>query len=73
MVDPPNIGFGVTGVAPEASLYMYRIFSCVSDDTTDNIIMDAMIQAAADRVDVISIVDLASLASIHSFHLKFNH
>jgi hypothetical protein len=58
---------------PRSFSLHYRIFSCVSDDTTDNIIMDAMIQAAADRVDVISIVDLASLASIHSFHLKFNH
>jgi Subtilase family len=54
MVDPPNMGFGMTGVAPEASLYMYRIFSCVSESTTTDIIMAAMIQAAADGVDVIS-------------------
>lgn len=54
MVDPPNIGFGMTGVAPEASLYMYRIFSCVSDSTTTDVIMAAMIQAAKDGVDVIS-------------------
>lgn len=54
MVDPPNIGFGMTGVASEASLYMYRISSCVSDDTTYDIIMDAMMKAVADGVDVIS-------------------
>jgi len=54
MVDPPNTGFGMTGVAPDASLYMYRIFSCVSDSTTTDVILAAMIQAAADGVDVIS-------------------
>jgi subtilisin family serine protease len=34
MLDSPNIGFGMTGVAPEASLYMYKVFSCVSESTT---------------------------------------
>jgi subtilisin family serine protease len=54
MLDPPNVGFGMTGVAPEASLYMYKVFSCVSESTTTDIIMAAMIQAAVDGVDVIS-------------------
>jgi Subtilase family len=54
MEDPPNTGFGMTGVAPEASLYMYKIFSCVSESTNTDVIMAAMIKAASDGVDVIS-------------------
>ena len=63
MVDPPNTGFGMVGVAPEASIYMYRVFSCVYDYTDDDIIMAAMIKAANDGVDVISM----SLGSLNPF------
>ena len=42
MLDPPNIGFGVTGVAPEASIYMYKVFNCISDSTVDDLVMDGM-------------------------------
>ncbi len=28
MQDPAGMGFGLTGVAPEASLYMYKVFGC---------------------------------------------
>ncbi|PVH78927.1 subtilisin-like protein [Cadophora sp. DSE1049] len=63
MVDPPNTGFGMIGVAPEASIYMYRVFSCVYDYTDDDIIMAAMIKAANDGVDVISM----SLGSLNPF------
>ena len=48
--DPPNVGFGLTGVAPEASLYAYRVFGCVADSTYTDIIMNAMIKAAEDKV-----------------------
>ncbi|KAL2070990.1 hypothetical protein VTL71DRAFT_14016 [Oculimacula yallundae] len=63
MLDPPNIGFGMIGVAPEASLYMYRVFSCAYDYTDDDIIMAAMIKAVNIGVDVISM----SLGSLNPF------
>jgi len=55
MQDPPNVGFGMTGVAQEANIYMYKVFSCVYDYTADDLIMAGMIQAAADGVNVISL------------------
>ena len=63
MSDPANMGFGLTGVAPEASLYMYKVFSCVSESTSTDIILAAMIQAASDGVDVISM----SLGAMNPF------
>lgn len=63
MLDPPNIGFGLSGVAPEASLYMYRVFSCAAETTSDDLIMAAMIQAANDGVDIISM----SLGALNPF------
>ncbi|KAL7893209.1 peptidase S8/S53 domain-containing protein [Trichoderma sp. SZMC 28014] len=53
MTDASNQGFGLVGVAPEASLGMYRVFGC-EGDSGDDVIMAAMQQAAEDGVDVIS-------------------
>lgn len=48
-------GFPLSGVAPEADLYMYRIFDCTSSGGTSDQIMAAMERAAfVDRVDVLS-------------------
>jgi hypothetical protein len=63
MLDPPNIGFEPTGVGPEASLYMNKVSSCVSETTSDDPIMAGMIQAAADGVNIISL----SLGSMDPF------
>ena len=46
--------YGVKGVASEATLYMYRIFSC-SGASTDDILIQAALQAYADNVDVINL------------------
>jgi subtilisin family serine protease len=53
MTDASNQGFGLVGVAPEASLGMYRVFGC-EGSSGDDVIMAAMQQAAEDGVDVIS-------------------
>ncbi|KAH8596882.1 peptidase S8/S53 domain-containing protein [Bisporella sp. PMI_857] len=63
MQDPKNVGFGLTGVAPEASLYAYRVFGCLTDATYTDIIISAMIKAAEDKVDIISM----SLGAIAPF------
>jgi hypothetical protein len=44
----------VTGVAPEASIYMYRVYSCYGI-TSDDIIVQAMIRAYTDGVDVVNL------------------
>lgn len=56
MQDPDDVGFGLVGVAPEAEIYMYRVFGCSADSgaSTDNIIA-AMDQAHSDGVDVVSL------------------
>lgn len=56
MEDPDDMGFGLVGVAPEAEIYMYRIFSCDPDSgaRSDDIIA-AMDQAHTDGVDVVSL------------------
>ncbi|WWC94044.1 hypothetical protein V866_000882 [Kwoniella sp. B9012] len=46
--------YGVTGVAPEASLYQYRVFGC-NGATTDDIVLQAMQKAYDDGVDVINL------------------
>lgn len=55
MDDPDGVGFGLVGVAPDADIYMYRVFPCDADTgaRSDNIIA-AMEQAYADGVDVVS-------------------
>lgn len=47
------MGFGLVGVAPDATLYAYRIFSC-SGSSADDVIMQAFERAGKDGVDVIS-------------------
>jgi subtilisin family serine protease len=46
--------YNVTGVAPEASLYQYRIFGCTGASSDDLVIM-AMQRAFNDGVDVINL------------------
>jgi hypothetical protein len=60
MIDAQNQGFGLVGVAPEATIGMYRVFGC-SENSGDDVIMAAMQQAAEDGVDLITI-SLGSLS-----------
>lgn len=53
MEDPKDVGFGLLGVAPEATLGMYRVFGC-SDDTESDIIIQAMLKAQTDGADIIT-------------------
>jgi subtilisin family serine protease len=46
--------YGVPGVASEASLYMYRVFSC-SGATTDDIVIQGALRAYTDNMDVINL------------------
>ncbi|KAM0514831.1 hypothetical protein ACHAPE_006506 [Trichoderma viride] len=52
-VDAPGTGFGLVGVAPEATLGMYRVFGCEGNAGT-NVIIDAIQRAAEEGVDIIS-------------------
>ncbi len=45
--------FGITGVAPEATLYMYRVLGC-NGGVTDDVLMQGFQQAVEDGVDLIS-------------------
>ena len=54
MQDPNGSGFGLVGVAPEASIFMYRVFSCPGLSTTE-IILRAMELAATDGADIVSL------------------
>ncbi|KAI3534954.1 hypothetical protein CABS01_16042 [Colletotrichum abscissum] len=51
--DPQGVGFGISGVAPDASLYAYRVLGC-SGGVTDDILMQGFERAASDGVDLIS-------------------
>ncbi|KAE9571224.1 Minor extracellular protease vpr [Colletotrichum fructicola] len=51
--DPDAVGFGIVGVAPDASLYAYRVLGCTGG-TTDDILMQGFEKAASDGVDLIS-------------------
>ncbi|OLN87481.1 Minor extracellular protease vpr 6 [Colletotrichum chlorophyti] len=51
--DPEDVGFGVVGVAPDASLYAYRVLGCVGG-VTDDILLQGFVKAASDGVDLIS-------------------
>ncbi|RUS24919.1 peptidase S8/S53 domain-containing protein, partial [Jimgerdemannia flammicorona] len=42
------------GVAPEATIGAYRIFGCAADSTRSDIVIQAMLRAAADKMDIIS-------------------
>ncbi|WVR07169.1 hypothetical protein IAU60_004210 [Kwoniella sp. DSM 27419] len=46
--------YNVTGVAPEATIYVYRVFGC-NGATTDDIVMQAMQRAYDDNADVINL------------------
>ncbi|KAK5992069.1 Minor extracellular protease Vpr-like protein [Cladobotryum mycophilum] len=51
--DPADQGFGLVGVAPEATVGMYRVFGC-NGGAGDDIVMAAMQQAVEDGVDLIT-------------------
>jgi len=53
MQDPKGSGFGLVGVAPDATIFMYRVFSCPGVSTTE-IIIRAMELAATDGANVVS-------------------
>ncbi|PTB63157.1 subtilisin-like protein [Trichoderma citrinoviride] len=53
MQDPKDEGFGLVGVAPEATLAAYRVFGCEGSVTND-ILIAAMIRAAQDGADIVS-------------------
>ncbi|KAI0101973.1 subtilisin-like protein [Hypoxylon sp. NC0597] len=49
-----NRTLNISGVAPEATLYIYRVFDCATNGETTDRVMAAMLRAQADGVDVIS-------------------
>lgn len=49
----PGNEFNITGVAHEASLYAYKVFGC-SDGVSTDIIIDAMLRAHNDGMDIIT-------------------
>ncbi|KAL0945034.1 subtilisin-like protease [Colletotrichum truncatum] len=51
--DPADTGFGIVGVAPDATLYAYRVLGCTGG-VTDDILMQGFQKAASDGVDLIS-------------------
>lgn len=46
--------YNVTGVAPEATLYQYRVFGC-NGASSDDIVIQAMLRAYQDDVDIINL------------------
>ncbi|KAL7969606.1 peptidase S8/S53 domain-containing protein [Trichoderma sp. SZMC 28014] len=57
-LQPPD-GFPISGVAPEASLYAYRIFGCglgggAREGGTTDLVLQAMLKAFEDGVDIIT-------------------
>lgn len=44
----------ISGVAPEATLYIYRVFDCATNGESTDRVMAAMLKAQADGVDIIS-------------------
>ncbi len=52
MQDPDDIGFGLVAVAPEAEIYLYRVFGCTGGAATDDILV-ALAQAHTDGVYVV--------------------
>ncbi len=53
-MDPVSGSFDISGVAPEASIYMYRVFDCNGNAGSDTIAA-GMLKALDDGVDLISI------------------
>lgn len=65
MQDPFGSTFGLVGVAPEATLGMYRIFGC-SGGASNDVIMLAFQQAVEDKVDILSM----SLGSVEQWQTE---
>ena len=61
--DPDNL---VTGVAPAATLYAYRVFGC-NGSTSSDVMVAAMERAAADRVDVLNMSIGAPLSNFPNY------
>ena len=61
--DPDNL---VTGVAPEATLYAYRVFGC-NGSTDSDIMAAAMERAFADHVNVLNMSIGAALANFPNY------
>jgi subtilisin family serine protease len=61
--DPDNL---VTGVAPAATLYAYRVFGC-NGSTSSDVMLAAMERAAADDVDVLNISIGAALSNFPNY------
>ncbi|KAJ4855603.1 subtilase family domain-containing protein [Trichoderma breve] len=55
MEDPDDVGFGLVGGAPDATIGAYRVLSCPGSGTPNDIIISAMLRAAEDGADVLSI------------------
>lgn len=53
MQDPVNQGFGLVGVAPEATIAAYRVFGCEGGATTD-VLISAILRAAHDGASIIT-------------------
>ncbi|UKZ52749.1 hypothetical protein TrVGV298_006536 [Trichoderma virens] len=53
MEDPKNQGFGLVGVAPEATIAAYRVFGCEGSTSTE-ILVASMLKAAQDGADIVS-------------------
>ncbi|KAH8901391.1 subtilisin-like protein [Thozetella sp. PMI_491] len=51
---PSGEGFNISGVAPEAELYMYKIFDCNQQGGTTDQMIAALLKAQQDRVDIVS-------------------
>ncbi|PLW30105.1 hypothetical protein PCASD_16729 [Puccinia coronata f. sp. avenae] len=55
IVGADDVGYGFQGVAPNATLGMYRIMGCKPDgESTNDIVMSALLMAVRDGADVIS-------------------
>lgn len=54
MQDPESSPWGLIGVAPEATLGMYRVFGCFGEAPLD-ILAAAFLQAAADKANIVSL------------------
>lgn len=52
--DPVDKGFGLLGVAPEATLGMYRVFGCQGSGASD-VVVKAMQDAITDGADILSL------------------
>ncbi|KAL7943982.1 peptidase S8/S53 domain-containing protein [Trichoderma barbatum] len=53
MEDPKNQGFGLVGVAPEATIAAYRVFGC-QGGASPEVLIAAMLQAAHDGASIVS-------------------